>query len=73
MVATEQRMLQLLAAGTPLESITSGHGWPSRQVHLFASRHGYLFGADGIPYLPSYPRRDGRPPLPTQRDPSAND
>ena len=68
MVATEQEMLHLLAAGTQLESITSRYGWPSRQVHLFASRHGYLFGADGIPYQPVYPPRARTRHVPQQRD-----
>ncbi|MDP9220609.1 MAG: hypothetical protein M3P23_08730 [Actinomycetota bacterium] len=53
-VANERELLALLVQGESIVRITQVAGWQSRQVHAFASRQGYLFGADGIPYRPVY-------------------
>jgi hypothetical protein len=45
-------MLMLLAEGHNLVRMTGSAGWPARRIHVFASRHGYLFAADGTPYRP---------------------
>jgi hypothetical protein len=51
-VANDKLMLMLLAEGQNLVRMTGSAGWPARRIHLFASRHGYLFAADGTPYRP---------------------
>ncbi len=61
-VASEQEMLALLAHGESIVRITRTAGWQSRQVHAFASRQGYLFDPDGIPYKPVYESGRRRPP-----------
>jgi hypothetical protein len=64
-VANDRLMLILLAEGQDLVRMTRSAGWPARRIHLFASRHGYLFAADGTPYRPpafgEQPRRPRRP------------
>jgi hypothetical protein len=51
-VADDRLMLMLLAEGQNLVRMTGSAGWPARRIHVFASRHGYLFAADGTPYRP---------------------
>jgi hypothetical protein len=52
LVATGAVLLMLLDEGQDLVRMTRSSGWPARQIHLFASRHGYLFTANGTPYKP---------------------
>ena len=51
-VASEAQIVNCLAHGCNLTWISETTGWPVRQVHNVAGRHGYLFTADGTPYKP---------------------
>jgi hypothetical protein len=56
---TEDLMLTLLRSGRPMQWIAGVSGWPARQVHAFANRHGYLCAKDGTLYRPPGLRREG--------------
>jgi hypothetical protein len=51
-VASEAQIVNCLAHGCNVTWISENTGWPVRQVHNVAGRHGYLFTADGTPYQP---------------------
>jgi hypothetical protein len=51
-VASNAVMSMLLDEGHTLVWMSTNAGWPSRQIRVFASRHGYLFTADGTPFKP---------------------
>jgi hypothetical protein len=57
---SEDLMLTLLRAGRDLPWLSQVTGWPSRQVRIFASDHGYLIAKDGSTYRPpGRSRHDG--------------
>ncbi len=51
-IATRAVVMMLLAEAHGVVEIGRATGWPTRQVRLLASRHGYLFTPLGTPYQP---------------------
>jgi hypothetical protein len=51
-VASNHELLMVLAEGQSLRWMSRTCGWPTRQIHIFASRNGYLFTSYGTPYRP---------------------
>jgi hypothetical protein len=63
-VASNRELLMVLAEGQSLRWMSRTCGWPTRQIRVFAGRHGYLFTSYGTPYRP--PAHGEQPRVPGQ-------